>query len=202
MRKARRSCRCSTPAATRSRRRCSSSRGREAGLVPGSAVIDEHGVVGQVTRVHPTMSEVTLVTDKDHAVPVKAERSGVRSVLYGAGTGRAPELTLHAAVGGHPRRRPAGHLGHRRHLSAGARGRAGHARRARDRADVRAHRRARRWAASTAARRCSCSRRRPRCPRAPRSRRRRRRPQGRPREGAARRMIAAPSAASLGEALP
>ena len=29
------------------------SRGREAGLVPGSAVIDEHGVVGQLTRVHP-----------------------------------------------------------------------------------------------------------------------------------------------------
>jgi rod shape-determining protein MreC len=68
------------------------SRGSEAGLVAGSAVIDEHGVVGQLTRVHPTMSELTLVTDKDHAVPVKVERSGVRSVLYGAGTGRAPEL--------------------------------------------------------------------------------------------------------------
>ncbi|MEO8488109.1 MAG: rod shape-determining protein MreC, partial [Betaproteobacteria bacterium] len=67
-------------------------RGTEAGLVPGSAVIDESGVVGQVTRVHPTTSEVTLVTDKDHAVPVKVERSGVRSVLYGAGAGRAPEL--------------------------------------------------------------------------------------------------------------
>jgi rod shape-determining protein MreC len=38
------------------------------------------------------MAEVTLVTDKDHAVPVKVERNGVRSVLYGAGTGRAPEL--------------------------------------------------------------------------------------------------------------
>lgn len=66
--------------------------GAEAGLVPGSAVVDEHGVVGQVTRVHPTMAEVTLVTDKDQAVPVKVERSGVRSVLYGAGTGRSPEL--------------------------------------------------------------------------------------------------------------
>lgn len=66
--------------------------GAEAGIVPGSAVIDERGVVGQVTRVHPTMAEVTLVTDKDHAVPVKVERSGVRSVLYGAGTGRTPEL--------------------------------------------------------------------------------------------------------------
>ncbi len=68
------------------------SRGSDAGLVPGSAVIDEDGVVGQVTRVYPTMAEVTLVTDKDHAVPVKVERSGVRSVLYGAGTGRSPEL--------------------------------------------------------------------------------------------------------------
>jgi rod shape-determining protein MreC len=38
------------------------------------------------------MAEVTLVTDKDHAVPVKVERSGVRSVLFGAGAGRAPEL--------------------------------------------------------------------------------------------------------------
>jgi len=35
---------------------------------------------------------VTLVTDKDHAVPVKVERSGLRSVMYGAGTGRLPEL--------------------------------------------------------------------------------------------------------------
>ena len=67
-------------------------RGSEAGLVAGSAVIDESGVVGQVTRVYPTTAEVTLVSDKDHAVPVKVERSGVRSVLYGAGTGRSPEL--------------------------------------------------------------------------------------------------------------
>ena len=67
-------------------------RGSEAGLVAGSAVIDESGVVGQVTRVYPTTAEVTLVTDKDHAVPVKVERNGVRSVLYGAGAGRSPEL--------------------------------------------------------------------------------------------------------------
>ncbi len=55
-------------------------------------MIDAHGVVGQVTRVFPFMAEVTLVTDKDQAVPVKVERSGVRSVLYGAGAGRSPEL--------------------------------------------------------------------------------------------------------------
>ena len=61
-------------------------------MQPGQAVIDEIGVVGQVTRVFPYMAEVTLVTDKDHAVPVKVERSGVRSVMYGAGTARLPEL--------------------------------------------------------------------------------------------------------------
>jgi len=67
-------------------------KGDVAGVQIGQAVIDEIGVVGQVTRVFPYMSEVTLVTDKDHAVPVRVERSGVRSVMYGAGTGRLPEL--------------------------------------------------------------------------------------------------------------
>ncbi|HTS23748.1 MAG TPA: rod shape-determining protein MreC [Casimicrobiaceae bacterium] len=67
-------------------------KGESDGVQPGQAVIDEAGVVGQVTRVFPSMAEVTLVTDKDHAVPVKVERSGVRSVMYGAGTGRLPEL--------------------------------------------------------------------------------------------------------------
>jgi rod shape-determining protein MreC len=67
-------------------------KGESVGVQPGQAVIDEVGVVGQVTRVFPYMAEVTLVTDKDYAVPVRVERSGVRSVMYGAGTGRLPEL--------------------------------------------------------------------------------------------------------------
>jgi rod shape-determining protein MreC len=67
-------------------------KGADAGMNAGDAVIDAQGVVGQVTRVMPYMAEVTLVTDKDHAVPVKVERSGVRSVLFGAGAGRLPEL--------------------------------------------------------------------------------------------------------------
>ena len=67
-------------------------KGESAGVIPGQAVIDQTGVVGQVTRVFPSMAEVTLVTDKDHAVPVKVERSGVRSVMYGSGSGRLPEL--------------------------------------------------------------------------------------------------------------
>ena len=67
-------------------------KGADAGILAGEAVIDAQGVVGQVTRVLPYMSEVTLLTDKDHAVPVKSERSGVRSVMFGAGAGRPPEL--------------------------------------------------------------------------------------------------------------
>lgn len=67
-------------------------KGREAGLVPGSAVVDADGVVGQVTRVFPYMAEVTLVTDKDHVIPVKIERSGARAVMAGSGAGRPPEL--------------------------------------------------------------------------------------------------------------
>ena len=71
-------------------------KGTDAGIVPGEAVIDAEGVVGQVTRVFPFMAEVTLVGDKDHAVPVKVVRTGVRSVLYGSGTGRSPELRFTA----------------------------------------------------------------------------------------------------------
>ena len=71
-------------------------KGADADIRPGEAVVDADGVVGQVTRVFPYMAEVTLVTDKDHAVPVKVGRSGVRSVLYGAGAGRAPELRFMA----------------------------------------------------------------------------------------------------------
>ena len=67
-------------------------KGDVARIQPGQAVIDDIGVVGQVTRVFAYMAEVTLVTDKDHAVPIKVERSGVRSVMYGAGTARLPEL--------------------------------------------------------------------------------------------------------------
>ena len=72
-------------------------KGAEHQIKAGQAVIDETGVVGQVTRVFPWMSEVTLITDKDQAVPVKVRRNGVRSVLYGAGTGRPLELRFMAA---------------------------------------------------------------------------------------------------------
>ena len=50
-------------------------------------MIDESGVLGQVTRVHPLISEVTLVTDREQAIPVLNTRTGARSVAYGDPTG-------------------------------------------------------------------------------------------------------------------
>lgn len=58
--------------------------GSEQNLRPGYPVMDELGVVGQVTRVFPRVSEVTLLTDKDQAIPVQILRTGVRSIAYGA----------------------------------------------------------------------------------------------------------------------
>ncbi len=51
----------------------------------GQAVMDERGIVGQITRVYPWLSELTLITEKDHAVPVQVLRNGLRTVLQGMG---------------------------------------------------------------------------------------------------------------------
>lgn len=53
------------------------------GVSAGSPVLDESGVLGQVTRVYPSISEVTLVIDADQAIPVLNTRTGVRAVAFG-----------------------------------------------------------------------------------------------------------------------
>jgi rod shape-determining protein MreC len=68
-----------------STRRVVLDRGSRSGVKPGLPVIDNAGVVGQVTRVFPFTSEVTLLTDKEQAIPVQVLRSGLRSVAYGRG---------------------------------------------------------------------------------------------------------------------
>ena len=60
-------------------------RGSQNGVKLGLPVIDNAGVVGQVTRVFPFTSEVTLLTDKEQAIPVQVLRNGLRSVAYGRG---------------------------------------------------------------------------------------------------------------------
>lgn len=71
-------------------------RGGQHGIAAGSPVADESGVVGQVTRVYPNLSEVTLLTDKDHAIPVQVVRNGLRAVAFGGGSGML-ELRFMAA---------------------------------------------------------------------------------------------------------
>lgn len=58
-------------------------KGRLQGVEPGSPVMDEAGVLGQVTRVYPFVSEVTLLIDRDQVIPVMNARTGTRSVAYG-----------------------------------------------------------------------------------------------------------------------
>lgn len=60
-------------------------KGSQAKVLPGQVVLDDSGVVGQITRVYPWLSEVTLVTDKDHAVPIQSVRNGLRAVVFGSG---------------------------------------------------------------------------------------------------------------------
>ncbi|WP_287965988.1 rod shape-determining protein MreC [Diaphorobacter sp.] len=76
-------------------RRVMVDRGQLAGVEPGSPVMDASGVLGQVTRVFPMLSEVTLLIDRDQAIPVLNLRTGARSVAYGdpvAGHGGGMEL--------------------------------------------------------------------------------------------------------------
>ncbi|MBB5017963.1 rod shape-determining protein MreC [Chitinivorax tropicus] len=67
-------------------------RGTHDAVVTGQPVIDDAGVLGQVTRVHELVSEVTLLTEKGQPVPVQIQRNGLRAVVFG--TGQATELEV------------------------------------------------------------------------------------------------------------
>jgi len=51
----------------------------------GQAVIDDQGVIGQVTEVMPLSSGVMLITDPGHAMPVQVQRNGLRTIAFGTG---------------------------------------------------------------------------------------------------------------------
>ena len=59
-------------------------RGAINGVFKGQAVLDEHGLIGQTTHVGPWSAEVILITDPEHAVPVRIERTGLRTIAVGA----------------------------------------------------------------------------------------------------------------------
>jgi rod shape-determining protein MreC len=74
------------------RQRLLVNRGGNSGVYRAQPVITGDGVLGQVFRIGPFSSEIILITDSEHALPVQVLRSGVRSIALG--TGRATALEL------------------------------------------------------------------------------------------------------------
>jgi rod shape-determining protein MreC len=72
-------------------------RGAMQGVVAGSPVVNEAGLLGQVTRVHPLQSEVSLLTHDRAAVPVLNERTGARAAAYGGAREHGMELRFVAS---------------------------------------------------------------------------------------------------------
>ena len=60
-------------------------KGAHDGVFIGQAVLDANGVFGQVARVNQLTSEVILISDSTHALPVQINRSGLRTVALGTG---------------------------------------------------------------------------------------------------------------------
>jgi rod shape-determining protein MreC len=74
-------------------------RGVTHNVLPGSPVINEAGVLGQVTRVYLQSAEVTLLTDRDAAIPVLNSRTQARSAAFGGATGGAGLLEMRFMAG-------------------------------------------------------------------------------------------------------
>ena len=60
-------------------------RGSVDGVFKDQAVLDAHGIFGQVSRVNARTAEVILISDAAHAIPVQSNRSGVRTIAVGTG---------------------------------------------------------------------------------------------------------------------
>jgi rod shape-determining protein MreC len=80
-------------------RRVMVDKGSMQGIKSGSPVMDEAGVLGQITRVYPLSSEVTLLIDRDHTIPVLNTRTGARSVVYGDPSVQGGTLELRFMAG-------------------------------------------------------------------------------------------------------
>jgi rod shape-determining protein MreC len=60
-------------------------KGTRFGVHPRQPVLDENGVVGQVFRALPFTSEIMLITDPNHAIPVQVNRNGLLTIAVGSG---------------------------------------------------------------------------------------------------------------------
>ncbi len=60
-------------------------KGTRFGVHPQQPVLDANGVVGQVIRALPLSSEIMLITDPNHAIPVQVNRNGLLTIAVGSG---------------------------------------------------------------------------------------------------------------------
>lgn len=56
------------------------------GISPGYAVVDARGLIGQVVEVSRNISWVLLISDRNHAIPARINRTGVRMIVGGIGS--------------------------------------------------------------------------------------------------------------------
>ncbi|MER8324201.1 rod shape-determining protein MreC [Acinetobacter baumannii] len=54
-------------------------------LKVGQTVLDDKGIMGQITNVYPHSSRVMLLSDKEHSLSVRLERTGMRAIVSGTG---------------------------------------------------------------------------------------------------------------------
>lgn len=73
-------------------------KGLQQGIKAGQVVVDEQGVMGQVVRSFPLTAEVSLLTDKQQAIPVVVQRTGLRAILSGTGSGTLEVQFLASSV--------------------------------------------------------------------------------------------------------
>ncbi len=56
------------------------------GVIAGRPAVDGVGLIGQVTRVFPASSEITLLVSREQSAPVMNQRNGLRLMINGLGS--------------------------------------------------------------------------------------------------------------------
>ncbi|PPE74494.1 rod shape-determining protein MreC [Solimonas fluminis] len=67
-------------------------KGERHGVYRGQALVDAHGIMGQVTELAPGSAKALLITDPDHGIPVEINRSGLQTIAVGRGDGKGLRL--------------------------------------------------------------------------------------------------------------
>jgi rod shape-determining protein MreC len=67
-------------------------KGSSQGVEEGAAVVDDTGLIGQVTRTFPWTAEISLISDREQVVPAQVVRNGLRAAIFGVGYDGALDL--------------------------------------------------------------------------------------------------------------